>query len=228
MTGGLRPCRAISRERARTTGMVGHPGRVPQTAAGHAGARLAYLFAAQSKAGRGETMGRPNDLFGPETLENAAVAAVPPRPIAASPAPPQGAISGDDGLISVSGLENVALVFLATSGIRDHQAEMIQRRLISVAERSHGKIAVSLSELTSINSAGINALVAVHVRCVELGGHLALFAMSEDVRRVFKITKLDRKMVLAGNAHEAVRSFTKQKKGFLRGLTWAKQERDAA
>ena len=151
------------------------------------------------------------------------------RPAVPGPVEAHGAVSGDDGLISVSGMDNVALVFLAVSGIREHQVDMVQRRLIGVADRCHGKLAVSLSELTALNSAGINALVAVHVHCVSLGGHLALFAMSEDVRRVFKVTKLDKKMILAGNAHEAVRSYTKPKKGFFRGaLTWARQERDAA
>ena len=58
----------------------------------------------------------------------------------------------------------------------------------------------SLSELSSINSAGINALVAVHTHCTSMGGQLALFAMTEEVRKLFKVTKLDKKMVLAGNA----------------------------
>lgn len=172
-------------------------------------------------------MGRPNDLFGPETFDNAS----PPlsaKP-ALSPRPPQPDKSGDDGLITVSGMDNVALIFLAMTGIREHQAEMVQRRLTAVADRSHGKLAVSLSEIAVLNSSGINALVAAHTHCVSLGGHLALFALSTEVRKVFKVTKLDRKMVLAENVHEAVQSFTKPKKSFLRGaLTWARHDRDAA
>lgn len=135
----------------------------------------------------------------------------------------------DDGLISVTGMESVALVFVRTSGIRDHEMDLFQRRLIAVADRSHGRVAVSLSELSSINSAGINALVLVHTHCASLGGHLSLFAMSEEVRKVFRVTKLDKKMILAGNAHEAVRSYSKPRKSFLKGaFSWAKQEKDAA
>jgi anti-anti-sigma factor len=175
-------------------------------------------------------MGRPNDLFGPETLDQDSTSSPPPP----SPCPPPARTdatppAADDGLITVSGMENVALIFLSMSGIREHQADMVQRRLMAVAERSHGKLAVSLSEVSALNSSGINALVAVHARCVELGGHLALFALSPEIRKVFKVTKLDKKMILAENVHEAVQSFTKPKKGFLRGaFTWAKQERDAA
>jgi len=173
-------------------------------------------------------MGRPNDLFGPETLEHAPAT---PRPVQAPRIAPaaEPEKSGDDGLITVSGMDNVALIFLAMAGIREHQAEMVQRRLIAVADRSHGKLAVSLSEIAVLNSSGINALVAVHTHCASLGGHLALFALSPDVRKVFKVTKLDRKLILAENAHDAVQSFTKPRKSFLRGaFTWARHDRDAA
>jgi len=175
-------------------------------------------------------MGRPNDLFGPETLDqDSAMPSPPPAEPAKADAAPPDRPAADDGLITVSGMENVALIFLSMSGIREHQADMVQRRLIAVAERSHGRLAVSLSEVSALNSSGINALVAVNAKCIELGGHLALFALAPEVRKVFKVTKLDKKMILAENVHEAVQSFTKPKKGFLRGaFTWAKQERDAA
>jgi anti-anti-sigma factor len=186
-------------------------------------------------------MGRPNDLFGPETMDSAPTPRAEPRRGTpkfgdATPAPVCAAVDpstpqkvGDDGLITVSGMDNVALIFLAMSGIREHHADMVQRRLITVADRSHGKLAVSLSEVAALNSSGINALVAVHTHCASLGGHLALFALSPEVRKVFKVTKLDRKMILADNVHEAVQSFTKPKKSFLRGaFTWARQDRDAA
>jgi anti-anti-sigma factor len=176
-------------------------------------------------------MGRPNDLFGPETIETPQPGpSFEQEPATRAPTPPGPTDKpGDDGLITVSGMDNVALVFLAMTGIREHQADMVQRRLISVADRTKGKLAVSLSEITALNSSAINAFVAVHTHCASLGGHLALFALSPDVRRVFKVTKLDRKLTMVDNVHEAVQSFTKPKKSFLRGvLTWAHQERDAA
>ncbi len=168
-------------------------------------------------------MGRPNDDFGPETLDHSEPT---PRPESRSIPAPQP--TGDDGLITVSGMDNVTLVFLGMNGIREHQTDMVQRRLNALADRSHGRLAVSLSEVTSLNSSGINAFVAVHTYCASLGGHLSLFALSAEVKRVFKVTKLDRKLVLADNVHEAVQSFTKPRKSFLRSLTWARHDRDAA
>lgn len=170
-------------------------------------------------------MGRPNDLFGPETLDAATMPARAPRPAPVH----TGASATEDGLFTVSGMENVALVFLGMNGIREHDVALVETRLKAIADRSVGRVGVSLSEVVSMNSSGINVLVAVHAYCNSLGGHLALFALSPEIRRVFRVTKLDRKLVIAENAHEAVRSFSRPKRGlFKSALSWARNERDAA
>jgi anti-anti-sigma factor len=136
----------------------------------------------------------------------------------------------DDGLITVRGMDSVALAFLGMSYIREHQATMVQERLIGLADRAKGRLAVSMSEVTDMTSAGINMLVAVNARCRDLGGHLALFAMVREVRKMIKVTKLDRAIVIVQTAHEAVRSFDAPPKRGLFHLakSWARQDKDAA
>ena len=136
----------------------------------------------------------------------------------------------DDGLITVRGMDSVALAFLGMSTIRQHQATIMQERLLGLADRTKGRLAVSMSEVTDMTSAGINALVAVNARCRELGGHLALFALDREVRKMIKVTKLDRAIVIVQTAHEAVRSFEcPPKRGLLQlAMSWARQEKDAA
>jgi anti-sigma B factor antagonist len=136
----------------------------------------------------------------------------------------------DDGLIAVRGMDSVALAFITIPSIREHQATIVQERLIGLAERSKGRVAVSMSDVGDMSSAGINAMVAINNRCTELGGRLALFGLSREIRKMFKVTKLDRAIVIAETAHEAVRSFdeTPRKSFWKQAFTWAKHERDAA
>ena len=136
----------------------------------------------------------------------------------------------DDGLITVRGMDSVALAFLGMSYVREHQAAMIQDRLLGLADRAKGRLAVSMSEVTDMTSAGINMLVAVNGRCRDLGGHLALFALDSQVRKMIKVTKLDRAIVIVQTAHEAVRSFeSPPKRGLLQlAMSWARQDKDAA
>jgi anti-anti-sigma factor len=145
-------------------------------------------------------------------------------------APAARAAVDEDGLITVASMEGVALAFVAMATIRERQAEVLRAGLCEVAERAQGKLAVSLAEVSVLTSAGINALVAVHALCERHHGHLALFAMSKDLRRMLKVTRLDRTLVLADNAQEAVRSFTAPaRRGLLRAaLGWTRHDRDAA
>jgi anti-anti-sigma factor len=136
-------------------------------------------------------------------------------------------VADESGLITVSAMASVALVFVAIEQLRERQADILQERLKTIAERSGGKVAISLSEVQIMTSSGINALVAANAHCETLGGHLAVFAASRELRRMFKVTKLDRKMVIVGTAHEAVKSFGDHPKK--RGLfSWARPDKDAA
>jgi anti-anti-sigma factor len=151
----------------------------------------------------------------------------PPRPFLGA----NSASGMDDGLITFGGMESVALAFVAIPSVREHQATLVRERLLSLVDRAKGRMAVSLEDVGDMTSAGMNALVAVHARCKELGGHLVLFGMSKELRRMFKVTKLDREIVIVDTAHEAVRSFETQepkRRFWSLAFTWAKQERDAA
>lgn len=136
----------------------------------------------------------------------------------------------DDGLITIRGMDSVALAFVAIPSLREHQAAMVQDRLIGLAERARGRLAVSLSDVGDMTSAGLNALVAVHARCKALGGHLTLFGANKELLRLFKVTRLDRTIVLAGTAHEAVQSFDTpaRKSAWRLAFTWARPQKDAA
>lgn len=134
-----------------------------------------------------------------------------------------------DGIITVQGMEQVALVFLSMPAIREAQAPEVRERIVKVAEVAKGRVAVSMADVQEMTSAGINALVAAHQRCVELGAHLALFALSRDLSRLIRITKLDRRIVVADDVRQAVRSFEARPRTIF-GITlgWARPRHDAA
>ena len=141
------------------------------------------------------------------------------------------AVVSEDGLITVSSMGGVALVFLGMSQIRERQADIIQDKLAQIADKSRGRLAVSMAGVATLTSSGINAFVAIHARCAKQGGHLALFALKEDLSKMIRVAKLDRAMVLADNAQEAVKSFGahEKKRGLLASaFRWARSDKDAA
>jgi anti-anti-sigma factor len=134
-------------------------------------------------------------------------------------------------MLTVRGMKTAALVFITCPAIHEHQAAIIQTRLLALAEKARGRLAISLAEVSDMTSAGINALVAVHNRCRQLGGGIALFGLSREVRRMLKVTRLDRTIQIAETPHEAVRVLSESepaRRGIWSIFTWARSDRDAA
>ena len=166
---------------------------------------------------------RPRD-HGPKRYEISG-----PRPIAPPPAgEPARSVGSDLDVITVTAMQSVAMVFFGMKEVRERQADLIQDKLIGVARGTQGRVAVSLAEVSVLTSSCINALVAVHGACQQLGGHLTLFALSEDLKRMIHVTKLDRTLVVVANAQEAIHSYESRRRGILSALGWGRNDKDAA
>ncbi|MCP4376467.1 MAG: STAS domain-containing protein [bacterium] len=63
---------------------------------------------------------------------------------------------------------------------------------------------LDLSELTFLGSVGLTVLVVFLKRVKSIGGKMVLAGLSEQCRKVMKVTKLDRAFDFYDNAEEAV------------------------
>ena len=81
---------------------------------------------------------------------------------------------------------------LALEGDIDlYQAPAVKARLDAFIAQKPARILVDLSRVTYIDSSGLALFVECLQRIAEHGGRLALFGLSESVRHVFEIARLD-------------------------------------
>jgi anti-anti-sigma factor len=66
---------------------------------------------------------------------------------------------------------------------------------------------IDLGKATSIDSAGLEALTALHRQCEEQLGMVRLAAANVTVRKILEITRLDRQFTLHDDVEDAVGSF---------------------
>lgn len=131
----------------------------------------------------------------------------------------------ESACISVTMTERCAIVGVAMPSIRDRQAQILQDRLIGVADHAEGRVAVSMEEVVDVTSACINTLVVVSQRCAAMDGKLVIFGLSRELERLFKITRLDKLLTVARGRDDATAHFDAQRQGA--GL-WSKRGRSAA
>ncbi len=90
--------------------------------------------------------------------------------------------------------------------INNSNREVLYEKVKSEAA-SHPRILLDLSAITHINSSGIGTLVAVHRDVTEGGGTLKFMGVTEKVRGLLEVTKLDTLFDIYEAEEDALASF---------------------
>jgi anti-anti-sigma factor len=81
-----------------------------------------------------------------------------------------------------------------------------QRDLVLAQGRCH--LVADCNATNAFDSAGLELLCATRRACEQLKGTLKLCSLDETGRKIFEITRLDRKFAIFDDLDSAVRSFT--------------------
>ncbi|HZW09245.1 MAG TPA: STAS domain-containing protein [Phycisphaerales bacterium] len=78
------------------------------------------------------------------------------------------------------------------SKVTEREAGVIRDEVAAAAPEAGWRVALDLSEVALLASAGIGTLLTLSKSCREAGGRLTLFGLDEEVEGMMKVTKLDR------------------------------------
>lgn len=76
--------------------------------------------------------------------------------------------------------------------IGDRETQIIQDELTAAAGPAGWRVAIDLSKVTFLPSAGLGMLVAIHNNAKSSKGKLAVFGVADDLMKMLKITHLDK------------------------------------
>ena len=87
--------------------------------------------------------------------------------------------------------------FLPLEGEIDlHRSPRVERSLTSMIKKKPDRIVVDLSGVTFIDSSGMAVLIRALQNMKEYGGNLSLSGLSDQVRLIFEIARLDQVFVI--------------------------------
>ena len=69
--------------------------------------------------------------------------------------------------------------------------QLLKEQVLDQLERGNRKFIVDFSKTDYIDSSGLGVLVTLSKKIREQGGQLSLVSLSEDLRTLFELTKLD-------------------------------------
>ena len=85
-----------------------------------------------------------------------------------------------------------------------HSSPEVRSELSKLADSQTKKIIIDLKKVSYIDSSGLATFVELFQRMKRYGGELVLFNLTQGVRSVFEIAKLDSVFRLAGSEQEAL------------------------
>ena len=85
-----------------------------------------------------------------------------------------------------------------------HSSPDVRRELTKLVDRQAAKILIDLKKVNYIDSSGLATFVELYQKMKRYGGKLALFNLTQAVRSVFEIAKLDTIFKLANSEQDAV------------------------
>ena len=89
-----------------------------------------------------------------------------------------------------------------------HSSQELRTELLKLADRQVLKLLVDFNKVDYIDSSGLAAFVELFQRMKLYNGQLALFNLSDGVRDIFEIAKLDSIFRLAQSEKEATSFFS--------------------
>lgn len=107
--------------------------------------------------------------------------------------------------------EQGCMVFHMRGRLMDQQqADRLMATLDQELGKGHKSVILDLSELQYMNSTGLNILINVLTRTRNAGGDTLIAGVSNSVRQLFVVTKLDTVFIMTPDVASAVAKITAQ------------------
>ena len=96
-------------------------------------------------------------------------------------------------------------IFTLSGRLMDQaEADSLTTSLEQEIDNGHSKIVLDLSELKYMNSTGLNIMINVLTKTRNAGGEAVMTNISESVKQLFVVTKLDTIFTLVASKEEAL------------------------
>jgi anti-sigma B factor antagonist len=110
-------------------------------------------------------------------------------------------------------MDNEVIILKLTGSLVANTAEGLKAQVARLLEKKYRFIVIDLGRIDFIDSSGLGACIAIKRDLVATDGVLACAGMNENVRKVFRMTRADQKILVFATRHEAVNALLQRASG---------------
>ena len=111
--------------------------------------------------------------------------------------------------VAVSTVQDVTVAKItAASILHGGQIERIGNDLAALADNPLiPKLVIDMAATTHLSSAALGMLIDVHKKCAAAGGKMIICSLDPSLRRIFKLSKLEKMFTFAKDKKKALEAF---------------------
>ncbi len=98
----------------------------------------------------------------------------------------------ESNFVSMSVVGRGVVARVLTPKITEREADIVSSEIGEAAQASGWRVAVDMTEVGFLASAGIGALVNLHQQAKQGGGKMVVFGLNDQLAQVLKISRLDK------------------------------------
>jgi len=106
--------------------------------------------------------------------------------------------------IRASQTGTVLCVLVLSEHVSDREASIIFDETDALLDNKTAHLVVDLTHVEVLTSAGIGTLVRLHKHLGERGGNFAVCSLNEELRDLFRLTRMDRLFTMADDLDAAI------------------------
>lgn len=103
-----------------------------------------------------------------------------------------GLVVSESSFVSLDPMGRGVVAHILSPKLTEREAEIVTTEIAEAALVSGWRVAVDMSEVGFMASAGIGALVNLYQQAKKGGGKLVVFGLSDQLAEVLKISRLDK------------------------------------
>lgn len=101
--------------------------------------------------------------------------------------------------------EGVLLGCVKTEKVAEREGAIIQSDCANGGPSAKWRIAIDLSPVEMLTSAGLGALISIHKLCKSNGGHLAVFGLQANLLELLRVTHMHKLLSIADSREGAIK-----------------------
>lgn len=90
--------------------------------------------------------------------------------------------------------------------VGEYEASVIEKELVDMLQQPGSKMALDLSPVQMISSVGLGLLISLNRHCRGKKGKLVLFGLTDAIKSILKMTRLDSGLTIVANQDAAVKA----------------------